>query len=207
MKLTYQPTRTDIDYCWKVSNFRYNVNRDLGWTHSLKNWNLVVGFIGAIGELAASKIFGIEWEGAMLSKDDYLSWRKTRADLGPFEIKTVHKEVGNLQIGKNDKDFAKALLMLAPNSYAVGNELIRDKTPMCPPVKLVGYLDVAIAKQTGKWNPDSRDPKKGKWVVHRNHLKDPNELAKLLEHFDQKRKISPYIKSGKIPSFRLTVKK
>jgi hypothetical protein len=205
MKLTYQPRRADINFCWKVSNFRYDINKDLGWAHSHKNWALIVGFIGALGELAASKMFGIEWGNAMLPTDKYLVCRKTEADLGPFEIKTVHKEVGALKIGKNDKDFARALLMLAPNSYDAGVELVAGKSPMIPPIKLVGYMDVSEVKKVGTWHPEPQDSKKGKWVVLRKNLKDPNELSKFLEHFDQKRKTKNlWIKSGKVPPFRLT---
>lgn len=203
MNLTYQPRRADINYCWKVSKFRYAVNKDLGWASPHENFSLINGFIGALGELAASNIFGIVWDGAMLKKDVYLDWRKKKADLGPFEIKTNSTPGGNLKIGPNDKDFANALLMYAPGSYDAGVELLKDKSPMIPPIKLLGYLKVAEAKKVGDWYPDKQNSKKGKWVIKRNLLKDPAELSKFIDNFNKMRLKGLEVQSGKVPLFRL----
>lgn len=203
MKFSYQPRRADINYCWKVSEFRYAVNKELGWASINKNNALIYGFIGALGELAGSVIFGIEWDGAMLKKDDFLKYRKIAADLGPFEIKTVHKEVGNLTIKTTDKDFAHCILMRAPDSYEAALQILKGTTPELPPIEMVGYMKVAEAKKIGDWYPDLYVPDKGRWIVNRKKLHSPEELAKFLEHFDKIRKTISFVKSGKVPPFRL----
>lgn len=200
IKFTFQPLKADLDRCWKVSRFRYDVNKEMGWSSGHLNDNLLRGFVGALGELAAAKIFGIEWDGAALKKDDYVEWRETKADLGPFEVKTINYTYGCLMLKERDKDFAKALLMCAPKSRDVGLKILDNKYPVCPPVRLVGFLDVAYAKKIGTWQSN-------KWVITQDKLRDPKELQPLVEHFDKQRKIDPYVKSGKIPPFRLMVRR
>lgn len=202
MKLFYQPRITDVNYCWKVSKFRYDVNKDLGWASKSKdplviNDILIYGFIGALGELAVSKIFGIEWNGAMLNRDDYLAWRGRKADLGPFEVKTVSTAGGLLQIKPNDKDFAVGILMYAPDSHQAGVDITNNKSPAVQAIRMVGCLPVAKAKKLGDWQS-------GKWVVARKHMQTPNTLEKLYDHFNEKRKINVSYKCGSVPEFRLT---
>lgn len=158
---------------------------------------LINGFIGALGELAVSKIFGIEWDGAMLNRDDYLAWRETKADLGPFEVKTVSTAGGLLQIKPNDKDFAVGVLMYAPNSRLAGVDIINKKQPVVQAVQVIGCLPVAHAKKLGKWES-------GKWVVARKDMKDPKTLEKLFNHFNEKRNVNSFYKCDRVPEFRLT---
>lgn len=202
MKTSYQPRITDVNYCWKVSQFRYDVNRDLGWASKSKdplviNDILIYGFIGALGELAVSKIFGIEWEGAMLNKDAYLIWRKIKADLGPFEVKTISTAGGKLLIKPADKDFALGILMYAPNSHAAGVDMVNKKPPAVQAIQIIGCLNVGDAKKIGKWESE-------KWVVDRKQLKQPKTLEKLWGHFNEKRKVNTSYKCGTVPEFRLT---
>lgn len=202
MKLSYQPRITDVNYCWKVSKFRYEVNKDLGWA-SKSTDNLVIndiliyGFIGALGELAVSKIFGIEWDGAMLNRDDYLVWRGTKADLGPFEVKTVSTAGGLLQIKPNDKDFAVGILMYAPDSHQAGVDITNKKSPAVQAIRIVGCLPVAKAKKVGNWAS-------GKWAVAKKDLQPPSTLEKLCNHFNEKRLKSTKYKCTTVPEFRLT---
>lgn len=202
MKFSYQPRTTDVNYCWKVSKFRYDVNKDLGWASKSKdplviNDILIYGFIGALGELAVSKIFGIEWDGAMLQKDSYINWRKVKADLGPFEVKTISTAGGKLLIKQNDKDFAVGILMYAPESHAAGVDIVNGKPPAVQAIQMIGCLSVAEAKKIGKWESE-------KWVVDRKNLKAPKTLEKLWAHFNEKRKVDAVYKCGTVPDFRLT---
>lgn len=202
MNVSYQPRQTDVNYCWKVSKFRFDVNKDLGWatksTDPLAiNDALINGFIGALGELAVSKIFGIEWDGAMLSKDAYLVWRQTKADLGPFEVKTVSTAGGLLQIKPNDKDFAVGILMYAPESRMAGIDIINKKPPTVHAVKMMGCLPVAEAKKIGYWAS-------GRWTVARKDLRETKTLEKLWDHFNKKRKTNTVYKCSTTPDFRLT---
>lgn len=202
MKPFYQPRTTDVNYCWKVSKFRYDVNKDLGMASKSKdplviNDILINGFIGALGELAVSKIFGIEWDGAMLNRDNYLVWRETKADLGPFEVKTVSTAGGLLQIKPNDKSFAVGLLMYAPDTREAGVNILNKKPVAVQAVRIIGCLSVAKAKKLGDWQSN-------RWVVARKHMQEPATLEKLYSHFNEKRKISASYKCSSVPEFRLT---
>lgn len=202
MRFNYQPRQTDVNYCWKVSKFRFDVNKELGWatksTDPLAiNDALICGFIGALGELAVSKIFGIEWDGAMLNKDAYLVWRQTKADLGPFEIKTVSTPGGLLQVKPTDKDFALGILVYAPDSRKAGIAIINKEPPIVPALQIIGCLPVFHAKKIGYWAS-------GRWTVARKFMKPPKTLEKLMKHFDEKRKTNTIYSTDTVPPFKLT---
>ena len=209
MKFHYQPRVTDVNQCWKVSKFRYEVNKGLGWASQSKdstiiNDILINGFIGALGELAVSKIFGIEWDGAMLAKTDYLEWRKIKADLGPFEVKTVSTAGGKLMLHTNDKDFAVAILVYAPDARESAINIINKKPPAVQAIQIIGCISVSEAKKIGKWQPSVYKPDQKVCVVDRSSLKPRESLEKLYNHFNEKRKVNPVYKCGTVPPFRLT---
>lgn len=151
---TYNPTPDDLTYCLKVSRFRENMQSARPENKNKKRSkegiidSICSGVVGALGELAVSKITGIKWDGAMLNDAQFDVWNMTRADIGPFEIKTMSYKSGNFVLNDNDKDWAIGLLAYAPNARnEIGLKLHQGKRiTIKPTVIILGQLPVVKAK-------------------------------------------------------------
>jgi hypothetical protein len=189
--ILYRPTFSDVQYCMNVAKFRDKINRDLGWeTGKHPNYSVLNHFVGACGEYAVSKIFGIEWEGAKLDMLDYQEWRKTKPDLGIFEVKTINFKSGNLRLGDNDKDWATAILILAEESWQLGCYLLGNrKNPGLRPFWLLGHIPVKVGREVGKPQSFERNGIKHiNHIVERKLLRPADELHKTINGFNKIRK-------------------
>lgn len=202
MKLIYTPTLKDVDYCLDVAKYRDKVNRDLEWERSEHhNHTILNHFVGACGELAVSRIFGILWDGAKLDMLDYQEWRKVKPDLGIFEVKTINYGGGSLILSENDKEWATALLMHAPGSWEVGvATLTTRKRPNLLPIRLLGHISVKTGKAIGTqqvYKPRVTTAKsRTSFVVDRDKLRPPNELSAIMAWLDKARKEKETIHSN-----------
>lgn len=199
MRLLYKPTYQDIHYCFRVSKFRYDVNKHLGWTTTAKELSIIDGFVGALGELAVSKMTGITWEGAMLEEIVYYEWRQQRADLGPFEVKTINSGTGKLIIKNQDKDFAMGVLVYAPKSRDVGLQLLKTNNYSGQlTAEIIGCLPVKQAKQIGQVVGQPI-----RYVVDQKQLLPPSTLEPIIFKLDKMRKISKKVNMKNYPPFTL----
>ncbi len=207
----YMPTIRDVDYCLDVAKYRDKVNRDLEWeTGKHQNYSVLRHFVGACGELAVSRMFGILWDGAKLDMLDYQEWRKVKPDLGIFEVKTINYGGGVLALSENDKDWATALLMHAPCSWETGvAALTTRKRPSLQPIRLLGHISVKTGKEIGVQQVDKSrvaiSPLKPKtrFIVERSKLRSPNELSAIMAWLDKARKEKETIHSNGT-TFRLS---
>lgn len=205
--IIYRPTFSDMQYCMEVAKFRDNINRQLGWEKGKHpNFSTLNHFVGAVGELAVSRIFGIVWEGAKLDMLDYQEWRKVKPDLGFFEVKTINFRSGCLQLGENDKDWATALLMLAEGSWNLGCYFIGNsrKNPGLFPIYLLGHLPVKTGKEIGKQQRFKRnDIEHTKYVIERKLLRPAEELRKTIDGLNKIRQSRQIMHNNGI-EFRLS---
>lgn len=204
-QLIHRPNYQDIMYCFEVAKYREKVQRNLGNETGDKNYATILHFIGALGELAVSKIFGIVWDGAKLDELDFDEWRKVKADLGCFEVKTVQSAKGALILRENDKDWATGILAFAPGSHELGVSLLKfGKCTNLQPIYIMGHLPVAVGKQIGeKQVTKYKDRVKIRYVVSRDKLRDREELHKTLDGFNKMRETRQVI-PFKGHEFRLT---
>ena len=208
---TYHFSADDLKYCMKVSKFRDTMqsNRHPNRKRSKEGIldSILSGFVGALGELAISKISGIRWDGAMLNDEQWLAWMENSADLGPFEVKTISYPTGKLILTDSDKDWAIGLLVLADKARDIGllvyhGKLIKKR----PTAKVLGQLHVTEAKNIGEKNVHMFSSGKFKitYVVPQNKLRPVSDVNNFLLKLKNKSKYKPVKIAGDCPPFYLT---
>lgn len=209
---TYHFTLDDLKYCMKVSKFREDMqaNRNPNKKKRSKEGildSILSGFVGALGELAISKISGIRWDGAMLNDEQWLAWIEKSADLGPFEVKTVSYPTGKLILSDSDKDWAIGILVLADKARDIGllvyhGKLIKKR----PTATILGQLYVTEAKSIGEKKVHMFQSGKFKvtYIVPQNKLRPVNEINNFLLKLKSKSKYKPVKIAGECPPFYLS---
>lgn len=209
MRFIYRPAYDDADHCMDVARHRENINRQLGWETGDQKYAIMNHFIGACGELAVSRIFGIEWDGAKLDMLDYQEWRKTKVDLGFFEVKTIssiNPIRGCLILGDKDKDWATAILAWAPDAWNVGATLLNGgkRRLNLQSIHLFGHIPVKDGKKIGDQQViKTKYTTKTRYIISRDKLRPIEELEKVASTFDRLRKIKPELTIHDT-TFRLT---
>ncbi len=166
----YQLSDQDLDFCREVAIYRHKINQDLGWSRQSLTESIKIGLCGAVGELAVSQLFGIEWEGAKLDIPTYREWRKTKADIGPFEVKTTSNPNNPLRL--RDKDIV--------NSWA--NAILAYYNKSQSSVQLLGWLPVNDY-QIGTYHSDWQV-----WQIDQNKLRHIDNLWSFKTKLDERRK-------------------
>lgn len=198
---TYNPTKDELEYCLKVSKFRENMQSARPENKNKKRSkegivdSICNGVVGALGELAVSRITGIRWDGAMLNDKQFDVWNMKCADIGPFEVKTISYKSGNFVLNDNDKDWAIGLLAYAPNARnEIGLQLYKGKlVKIKPSVIILGYLPVDKAKamvepQVNMFNSGKF---KIKYIVTQDKLKPVSRLNRIVLGLRSRDKTKP----------------
>lgn len=202
MDWIYTPTSIDLAYCMEISRFRDSMNRKKNRAPMYEAASICDGFVGALGELAVSKLTGIKLAGAMLEELEWQQWRKTCADLGPFEVKTVSSEGGTLNLGNNDKDWAIGILALAPDARSLAPVFYSGKEIKAPTIRILGYLPVNIGKQIG-YKSETRYESgyvKINWAVAQKKLRPLSDLEPMIKSLQTK---SGIVNLKGIPPFEM----
>jgi len=171
MSVRIEFTQQELIQCKEVSQYRDNINRIHDRGKQSIVGSLCDGVIGALGELAISKYFNLEWRGACLTEQVWQLWREHNRDVGPIEVRSTRFGRRDPYVAIKQRDPDDAPLVVAEVSTNPIAVFVKGKTNHPSFAILKGWILIGDAKKLGRW-----DCRKGKYIIPLGLLKPIDTL-------------------------------
>jgi hypothetical protein len=140
----------ELKICKDVSRWRDDINRANGRGKESVIGSLFDGLIGALGELAVSRYFKLQWRGGCLTEDVWRLWRQYNRDVGPIEVRStrIDRETPYVTVKMKDPDDAPMVVVEVSTVPSV--VWMKGQTSKPSYAVLRGWITIGEAKQKGR---------------------------------------------------------